>query len=87
MCTDVITHTLRLQKIWLINYLDDYIGISIPKLADSHYQSLLTLLQQVGLPFHENKLEPLSSTITCLGILINAKLGKLSIPEDMLTKI
>ena len=30
MCTDAITLTLRKCNVWLINYLDDYIGVSPP---------------------------------------------------------
>ena len=70
MYTDVITHMLHSQNIWLMNYLDDYIGVSVPELADNHYQTLLTLLQQVSLPINENKLESPNSTLTCLGILV-----------------
>ena len=73
LCTDVITHTLRRQKIWLMNYLDDYIGISQPHQANTHFHSLLNLLDQVGLPVNRNKVEAPNSVITCLGIQIDAK--------------
>ena len=81
LCTDVITHTLRRQKIWLMNYLDDYIGISNVNQAEGHFNSLLNLLDQVGLPVNKNKVEAPSSVITCLGIQIDAKNGVLSIPN------
>ena len=28
MCTDALTLTLRSQKLWLINYLDDYVYVT-----------------------------------------------------------
>ena len=33
MTTDVITHVLHSQKIWIINYLDDYLGMASPEVA------------------------------------------------------
>ena len=87
LCTDVITHTLRRQKIWLMNYLDDYIGISNPGQAEGHFNSLLNLLDQVGLPVNINKVEAPSSVITCLGIQIDAKNGILSVPDKKLQEI
>ena len=87
LCTDVITNTLRHQKIWLMNYLDDYIGIAQPHQAEGHFQSLLNILDQVGLPVNNNKVEPPSSIITCLGIQINAKTGTLSVPDKKLNEI
>ena len=44
MCTDALTLTLRSQKLWLINYLDDYVGVAPPGLANSHFLSLMNLL-------------------------------------------
>ena len=87
MCTDVITFKLRQQGAWVINYLDDYIGVGNKHKADSHFQSLLNILQQVGLPVNQQKVEPPSSVIVCLGIQINAKTGVISIPDKKLQEI
>ena len=83
LCTDVITNMLRHQKIWLMNYLDDYIGIAQPHQAEGNFQSLLNILDQVGLPVNNNKVEPPSSVVTCLGIQINAKEGILLVPDSI----
>ena len=40
MCTDAITLTLRKCKVWLINYLDDYIGVAPPQVANNHFLAL-----------------------------------------------
>ena len=87
MCTDVITFKLRQQGAWVMNYLDDYVGVANKEKADSQFQSLLNILQQVGLPVNEKKLEPPSSVITCLGIEIDAKNGKITIPNNKLQEI
>ena len=40
MCTDVITHILRQQGAWVMNFLDDYIGVANEFKAESQFQSL-----------------------------------------------
>ena len=87
MTTNVITHALRSQKIWIINYLDDYLGVATPELAESHFMSVKNILADLGLPINSKKLEPPSHSVTCLGILINAKDSIISIPDDKLENI
>ena len=87
MCTDVIMFKLHQQGAWVINYLDDYVGVASKHKAESQFYSLLNILQQVGLPVNEKKVEPPSSVITCLGIEIDAKKGKITIPDIKLQEI
>ena len=87
MCMDVIMHTLHKQGAWIMNYLDDYIGVANEFKAESQIQSLMNILQQVGLPVNPTKVEPPSSVITCLGIQINAREGVISIPPQKLKEI
>ena len=70
-----------------MNYLDDYIGVASKHKAESQFQSLLNILQQVGLPVNKNKVEPPNSIITCLGIEIDAREGKITIPRTKLQDI
>ena len=58
MYTDIITHTLHKQGVWVMNYLDDYIGVANEFKAESQFQSLMNILQQVGLPVNPTKVEP-----------------------------
>ena len=87
MTTDIITHALRSQNIWIINYLDDYLGVAPPDLAHSHFMSVKNILADLGLPINSKKLEPPNHMVTCLGIQINAKDGVISIPNDKLENI
>ena len=88
MCTDAITLMLRKRKVWLINYLDDYIGVPPPpQLANNHFLALKNLLQYVGLPLNSKKVEEPSHIVTCLGIEINASAGTLKIPCEKLNEI
>ena len=87
MCTDAITLTLRKRNVWLINYLDDYIGVAPPEVANNHFLALKNLLQYVGLPSNSKKVEEPSHIVTCLGIEINASAGTLKIPCEKLDEI
>ena len=87
MCTDLVTFTLRKRGSWLINYLDDYIGVAPPALANSHFQALLNILQYVGLPINMKKVEEPNNKITCLGIQIDALTGILKIPEVKMQEV
>ena len=82
LCTDAITFTLRKCNVWLMNYLDDYLGVAKNYQAKSHYLSLVNILQYVGLPINQRKLEPPSSTINCLSIIIKADTGTFTIPDE-----
>ena len=81
MCTDAITLMLNKCHIWLRNYLDDYIGVATESQAESHFLSLSNILNYVGLPINQKKVETPSNIINCLGISINAKTGVLKIAE------
>ena len=87
ICTDAIMLTLRKRNVWLINYLDDYIGVALPQLANDHFLALKNLLQYVGLPLNSKKIEEPSHIITCLDTEINARAGTFKIPSHKLDEI
>ena len=70
MCTDVIMHHLCLREVWVINYLDDYIGVALPDNTSNAFQTLMNLLQKMGLPINDKKVVESCEQITCLGIEI-----------------
>ena len=67
MCTDAIMFALRKCNVWLINYLDDYTGVAPPpppNLANNHFLALKNLLQYIGLPLNDRKVEEPNHIIT-----------------------
>ena len=68
MCTDVIT--LHYTN---VNYLDDYIGVAKNSQAESHFLSLVNMLEYVGLPINQKKLKSPSSVVNCLGTILMKK--------------
>ena len=80
-----IMHTKGVQH--LFNYIDDFMGVDDPAVVHAHFQTLLSLLAQLGIPISKDKLFPPSEEVPCLGILVNITRGTLSIPPDKLTQV
>ena len=86
-CTALVTWKLRQNKIWIMNYLDDFLGVSPLQKASSDFLSLKNLLSYLGLPINSKKLDSPAESITCLGIQVNAWIGTLTIPLQKLNDI
>ena len=56
-----------------MTYLDDIVGVASPNQANSAFLTLTYLLQHLGLPGSDEKVELPSHRIVCLGIEIDAK--------------
>ena len=57
-----------MQCHWVVNYLDDVIGVSHPADTSDAFQMLHNVLEVLGLPINLNKVEEPSCEITCLDI-------------------
>ena len=86
--TDAIRYIMYTKGIdHLFNYIDDFIGVDEPAVVHSNFQTLLSIMAELGIPISEEKLFPPSEEVPCLGILINIITGTLSIPDDKLHEI
>ena len=56
LCTYAITLTLHKRNVCLMNYLDDYLAVASNGQANSHFLSLVNILQYVGLPINQKKI-------------------------------
>ena len=81
MCTDAIVYLMWSQKFWVMAYLDDIVGVAHPHQANEAFLTLTHLLQHLGLPSNDKKVEPPDHKIICLGIEIDAKQGTLAISK------
>ena len=68
----------------VINYIDNIIGIDIPSRIDASFDALYSLLHQLGFEVSQKKLATLSTSINCLGILVDTKTFTLATPDDKL---
>ena len=71
----------------LLNYIDDLCYCDLPSRIDSAYQSLLKLLQDLGLDINVKKLTPPDTKVVCLGILFDTEATTMSIPQEKLQSI
>ena len=69
------------------NYVDDYVGFSVPSDAKASFDLLFDLLQRLGLTVSQKKLVPPATSVICLGVEINTVTGTISIPADKLRQI
>ena len=87
-CTDSICHIMSKNGFpGLYNYIDDLIFTGLPSKIHSAYQFLQGLLQELGLDISQKKLVPPSTSVTCLGILIDTIHRTISIPPTKLQEI
>jgi hypothetical protein len=84
--TDLIRFILAKLGIFVVNYINDIIGVAPDDVADAHFKVTLKVLHLLGFIISKNKTVPPGKIVTCLGIVINLELGCLSIPSSNLTK-
>ena len=83
-----IVRALEKRGVATYMYLDDIVIISAThELALRHYQATLSLLQELGLAYANNKLQPPATTVKWLGIVFDLPRNQLSIPSQKLNKI
>ena len=71
----------------LYNYVDDLIYCGTPSTIFSAYEKLSSPLVQLGLQIIVTKLVPPSTSVTCLGILIDTETRTMSVPPEKLHNI
>ena len=85
--SDAIGHMMHCLGFDVINYIDDFVGVGTPSVARPSYDTLIELLQKLGLEVSSKKLVPLSTKATCLGIEIDSEQCTVAIPQDKLRQI
>ena len=71
----------------LFNYIDDLIYTRLPSDIHSSFKFLKELLAELGLDNSLKKLVPPSTSVVCLGILVDSITKTVSIPADKLQEI
>jgi hypothetical protein len=79
--TDAIRYILATKGIFVFNYIDDLIRLAPDNVADSHFNSTLNLLNNLGFVISGSKTVAPTHVATCLGIVFNISLGVISIPN------
>ena len=88
-CTDAVRYIMshKFQFHHLYNYIDDLIYTGLPVNIWQSFNTLLKILQELGLEISQSKLVAPTTNVICLGIEINTVNHTLKIPSDKLTEI
>ena len=87
-CTDAIRFIMAQHSFpTLWNYIDDLIYTGLPSQIHKSFAFLQQLLQDLGLQISAKKLVAPSTSVVCLGILIDTVHRTISIPPDKLQDI
>ena len=87
--TSAVCHMLSQDQdgCFVVNYLDDFIGISSPDKAFHDYDTCGSLLRDLGLQESPSKALPPSRVLTCLGVEVNSLALTLSVTPEWLQEL
>jgi hypothetical protein len=75
---------LAKKGIFVLNYIDDLIGLAPEGVADAHFNFTINLLKSLGFSLSNSKTVAPTFVSTCLGIVFNISLGVIQIPKSKL---
>ena len=84
--SDAVRYIMLKYDHHIINYCDDLIGYGLPSKIQQSFDTLCKILCELGLTISETKLVAPSTSVVCLGVLINTVEGTISVPPDKLEK-
>ena len=84
---DLVRYEMSKQNFTEYPYIDDIIGIQNKAQADVAFQTLQNLITSLGLPINPKKLVAPTSSMICMGILVDIEAGLLRIPDRKLQEI
>ena len=87
MASDAIGFIMKGMSCKIHAYIDDYVIVAQRGLAFEHFNNLVNLFQELGLPMNEDKKTPPSDLLTCLGIQIDIPNATVSIDPYKLHSI
>ena len=69
------------------NYVDDIIGYAVKSKAQASFDTLYTLLQDLGFKISTNKLVTPTTKATCLGVELDTENSTIAVPQEKLHDI
>ena len=83
----LLCHKLSQDGCFVVNYLDDFIGISSPDKAFCDYDTCGSRLRDLGLQESPSKACPPSPVLTCLGVEVNSLALTLAVTPERLQEL
>ena len=85
--SDAVCYAMCHQGYDVINHIDDFLGFGTPSVARQSFQTLVELMQELGLAISDKKLIHPTTQAVCLGVVVDMVSGTVSIPPDKLTQV
>ena len=85
--SDTVHYALRCHGYRVINYIDGFVGYSMPDIARRSYDCIRNIIERLGLTISEKKLVAPATSAVCLGVLIDTVKGTVAIPGEKLRQI
>ena len=85
--SDAVRFMMRRDGFDVVNYVDDFVGIGVPSVAQRSYDRLCEILGDLGLDISVKKLVAPCTKVTCLDVDINTVDRTIAIPEDKMRRI
>ena len=85
--SDAVRHIMRQRQFDVINYIDDILGIDVPSKIDASFDALRSLLHELGFQISQKKLQPPTTKLNCLGIVVDTVNFTVSVPTEKLQEI
>ncbi|KAK3732238.1 hypothetical protein QZH41_001624 [Actinostola sp. cb2023] len=82
--TDAVRYMHLRDGYHLVNYLDDFCGVSSPERASAGFSALRSLLQELGLDEAYEKAVSPTTRLTFIGLEVDTIAMTVSVPEDKL---
>ena len=85
--TDLVRFIMTKKGYTVHNYIDDIYACCHKDEAQSLFDSLIHVLQSMGLPINPNKVHPPQSRLSIMGIVVDVNSQTFSIEEEKLNEI
>ena len=85
--TNMIKYIHTMLGMFLLNYIDDFLGAEKREKAQEAYELLGTILQNLGAQEAENKAVPLTQVIEFLGVTFNSHTMTMEVSLDRISEI
>ena len=82
--SDAVRFIMAQKGITVTNFIDDFIGCDTKSHADTAFDTLHSLLVELGFTLSKKKLVPPTTKCICLGVEIDTENFTISIPEEKL---
>ena len=85
--SNAVRHIMRQKGYDIMNYIDDILGIDIPSKIDASFDALQSLLHDLGFEVSMRKLVAPTTSMNCLGIMVDTINFTLAIPQAKMQEI